>query len=336
MTRKIIRGLEVSIIVLIVLLVSFSINNSINAFDKEQKSNYKYHFQAILDKDMDENNRGKLVEGLYNAAEEMNVFIELVEAIDNKNKEELIDKAIYSRVDGIAYSVTSKKVADSFGKKADAVDIPIVNYGLTGETYTNVSSIQDSPSNIASAVANNVNTLIKGKKLIKKGEILIFLKECDSKDAHINDKFVEGFLNKISSKQKQCVKVVRVDAKGYDVNSKLKSQIKKNKQAKVVVCFDKEYTNVASSIYNSTTKDKKPILVGYEDTTNNIKALKEKSASLLVNVKKSSIGYNAIGALCSLQKEKKIDKSKFIPIFQIIKLDKDNKVKYQDFVCANK
>ena len=336
MTKKIIRGLEVCVLIMVTLLITLSINASINAYDKEHNTNYRYHFQVILDKDMDIANRGKLVEGIYKAAQEERVFIELVEAIDSSNKEELLDKAIYSRVEGIAYSATSKKVANTLGNKADAVDIPMVNYGLTADSFDNVFSIHDSPNNIASSMANNVNRLIKGKKFNKKGQILVFLKECDSRDVHNNDKFVDGFSKEIDAKYKQFVKFIRVDAKGYDVNSKLKSQIKNNKQAKVIVCFDKEYTNVASSLYNGGSNKRRPVIVGYEDTINNIKALQDKNIDLLVNVKKSSIGYNLVKALCSLQKESKINKSKYVPVFQVIQLDSSNKVKYQDFVVSNK
>lgn len=330
MTKKIIKGLSIIAFIMASLIAMTSMNSSIEALDKEQEKNYAYHFQVIIDKELDAHARNQLVEGFYSASKEKNVYIELIESIDNEHKKEIIDKAIYSKVDGIAYSVEVKADADSLGKKAAAVDIPMVNYSLTGQDYEHIENIQDTPYNIAKLMGVHVKDIVKKNKIAKDKKILLFLKECNTKDEVTNDKIIKGFYKGISSKYKDNIKVVRVDAEKYDVNSKLKSQINKNKKAKYVVCFDEEYTEVASSIYADKNYKSKVKVIGYGATKNNTEAIKEKKLTLLYCVKEKSIGYNAINVLVAKKKNVQIDKEKYLPLVQLIKLDKNNNLEYID------
>ena len=131
MSKRILRGLLVTMTIITVILVYLSVNTSIKAFDEKEAKNYKYHFQVIVDKDMDKNSRQELIQGCLKSSINNDVYIEVIEALDNDNKEELIDKAIYAKVDGIAYNVEKQSVARKLSQKAKAVDIPVVNYGMS-------------------------------------------------------------------------------------------------------------------------------------------------------------------------------------------------------------
>lgn len=335
MSKRILKGLMVFIVVLSIMLVYMSMNASIKAFDKEEAKNYNYHFQVVVDKDMNKKNREELIDGCLDASTEHNAYIEIIEATDNSNKAEIVDKAIYAKVDGIAYNAEVQSVASELAKKARDVDIPVVNYGMSAYNDENIYNIHTTPYDVAKIVALDAKKLADKKKIIKHNSILVFLKECDEKDKKINNRLVKGFLKGISSEYKKNVKFVRVDAEGYDVNSKLKSHINNNKNAKIVVCFDEEYTNAASSIYSNKYKNKlkdKITLIGYGITASNEEDVKLGIIKYLFSVNKHSLGYNAVNGLVAAKKNNDIDLDEVSPIFRKVKLSSKGKIEFNDII----
>ena len=140
-----------------------------------------------------------------------------------------------------------------------------------------------------------------------------------------------------SSKYKNNVKYIRVDAEGYDVSSKLKSQINKYKKARIVVCFDDEYTNVASVLYSNKYREKiskKLTIIGYGTTNNNQDSIKEGKVKILYNVKQQSLGYNSVEALVDMKKKSDLDIKKYMPLFQKIQLNEENEMEVNDLLVV--
>ena len=327
----------ISIIVMSAIMVGMSINTSIEAFDKKEEVNYNYHFQVIVDKSIEKDNRDELIKGCRDASEDSSVYIEVIEAIDDEHKAEIIDKAIYSKVDGLAFDVSNQSIASRLAKKAKAVDMPIVNYGISAYNDENIVNIHITPYTIASIMVKSVMKEAKSIKLSKDDLVLVFLKECDAKDKKINNRLIKGFSKGISSKYKNNVKYIRVDAEGYDVSSKLKSQINKYKKARMVVCFDDEYTNVASVLYSNKYREKlrkKLTIIGYGANNNNQDNVKEEKVKLLYNVKQESLGYNSVKALVDMKKKSDVDIKKYMPLFQKIELNDEKNMEIKDILVA--
>ena len=337
MSKRVMRGLMVAIIVMLAIMVGMSINTSIEAFDKKEEVNYNYHFQVIVDKSMEKANRDDLIQGCKDSSEDNGVYIEVIEAIDDEHKAEIIDKAIYSKVDGLAFNVSNQSMASKLAKKAKAMDVPIVNYGISAYNDENIVNIHMTPYNIASIMVKSVISEAKNVKLSKDDLILVLLKECDTKDKKINNRLIKGFSKGISSKYKNNVKYIRVDAEGYDVSSKLKSQINKYKKARIVVCFDDEYTNVASVLYSNKYREKiskKLTIIGYGTTNNNQDSIKEGKVKILYNVKQQSLGYNSVEALVDMKKKSDVDIKKYMPLFQKIQLNEENEMEVNDLLVV--
>ena len=90
MSKRVMRGLMVAIIIMSAMMVGMSINTSIGAFDREEEVNYNYHFQVIVDKAMEKDSRDELIKGCKDASAEKGVYIEVIEAIDDAHKAEII------------------------------------------------------------------------------------------------------------------------------------------------------------------------------------------------------------------------------------------------------
>ena len=136
MSRNIIKALAISCVVVLILVLDITVIKPIKANNKQQDE-YLYHFQVIVDSEMDGIIREDFVNELAKKGKEEKAYIEVVEN-DKKSedKKELIEKGIYAKVDGIACTMDSKKMGNSMYAKASGKKISLVDYGINNYIYT--------------------------------------------------------------------------------------------------------------------------------------------------------------------------------------------------------
>lgn len=285
MSRNIIRTLAISCVVVLVFVLDITVIKPIKANNKQQDE-YLYHFQVIIDSEMDGIIREDFINELDDKGKEEKAYVEVIEN-DSKNedKEELIKKGIYAKVDGIACTMDSKKMGNSMYAKASGKKIPLVDYDINNYSYDKLISIGPEEYDIGVLAAEQIC-----KYTTKKDKILVIRNASTSKNISISKHMEKGFKEGIKNKkrEKSKIKYVNVKEDMFSTEKNIISILKENKNYNGIVVLDNNYSSLIGSMVEnkkySFLEDKKIVAYGVNDE--NIGYLKK-------NIFKSIISYDA-------------------------------------------
>lgn len=285
MSRNIIKALAISCVVVLILVLDITVIKPIKANNKQQDE-YLYHFQVIVDSEMDGIIREDFVNELAKKGKEEKAYIEVVEN-DKKSedKKELIEKGIYAKVDGIACTMDSKKMGNAMYAKASGKKIPLVDYGINNYNYDKLISIGPEEYDIGVLAAEQIC-----KYTTKKDKILVIRNASTDKNISINKHMEKGFKKGIKNnkREKSKVKYVNVKEDMFSTEKNIVSILKENKTYTGIVVLDSDYSSLLGSMVEnkkySFLEDKKIVAYGVNDE--NVEYLKE-------NIFKSIISYDA-------------------------------------------
>ena len=285
MSRNIIKALAISCIVVLILVLDITVIKPIEATNK-QKDEYLYHFQVIIDSEMNGKIREDFINELEEKGKENKAYIEVIEnESKNGDKKELIEKGMYSKVAGIACIMDSKKMGNSMYKKTSEKKIPLVDYGMSNFNYDKLITIGPEEYDIGVLVANQIS-----KYTEKKDKILVIENGSTDKKILLNKNIEKGFKKGIkeSKRDNGNIKYIKVKEDMFGTKKDIVSILKENKKYKGLVILDKGFaTLIGNMIENkeySFLKDKE--IVAYGESTENIQYLKN-------GVFKSVISYDA-------------------------------------------
>lgn len=283
MSRNIIKALAISCVVVLILVLDITVIKPIKATNKQQDE-YLYHFQVIIDSEMNGKIREDFINELVDKGKEKKAYIELVEN-ESKNKKELIDKGIYAKVDGIACTMDSKKMGNSMYKKANGKKIPLVDYGMSNYNYDKLISIGPEEYDMGVLAANQIC-----KYTEKKDRILVIENGSIDKNISINKHFEKGFKKGITKNKRKNSKIKYVSVKEdmFSTKKNVVKILKKNKKYNGIVILDKNFSSLIGSMIEnkeySFLINKKIVAYGVDDE--NIEYLKN-------GIFKSIISYDA-------------------------------------------
>lgn len=274
MTRNILKTLILVCIVAIFLVLNIFIIQPIFAKSNNDKADYKYHFQVLIEDDWNDKSSEDFRKNLIKKGNENNVFVEIIDVKEGQSTTELVEQGIYSKVDGIAFSANSKKQGDTLKQKAKNNKIEIVDFGMNSFKYKDMLSVGMDEAQLASTAVEEVCKLTN-----KSDEILVFLNNESKKSTMSNAEIINAFKKsyKKNGRKINNIRFVKVNKDKYEINSYIRKNIEKYRDCKAIVSLDANYSSIVGSIIANKDINRlsDKALVVYGDTSDNIYYMKK-------------------------------------------------------------
>lgn len=325
MTRNIIKILVVLCIVAIFMVLNVLVIQPIKAKNDINEEDYKYHFQVLLEKNERDKSNEDFRKNLIAKGKENNIFVEIIEIENKDSKKALVEQGIYSKVDGIACSIESKKIGDLLYKKAKNNKIALINYGMNPYEYEEMLSIGIDECQLANRTVNEICDLTD-----KEDKILVFLNHETSKNRASNKQIIKEFKKEIKNNKRNIenIKFVKINKDKFQVSSYIKETLEDYKDYDGIVSLDSKYSSIIGNIISNKeiSKLSDKVVVAYGENKDNKSYLKKGIVDTIITSDGADMADKLIATMIDIKAGAKL--RNYITNITVIKRI-DGKIKYE-------
>lgn len=290
---------------------------TINQTDVEQiQSNPpEYHIQ-IITQNTDEHFWTLFQEGALKASKDLNIYVEFV-PIAPRNVDTLVEtaqKAIYSKVDGIALQPADYKDTQEVTKKALDAGIPVINYENDKYLIPELAVVGSNSYDIGYTAGSMVSPSTNGE-----ANIAVILDEGSKQgDSEYKNMKVQGILDAISAYgMVNIAEVYTLDAGMFEAERLTNTILTEMKEINVIICTDEKSTPAVAQVLVDSNKVGDVKVIGYGTMSQTLNYIRKGVISGTVSPDAYEIGYQTVEQLYESIKGEAVSDSIYTELFTI-------------------
>lgn len=276
----------------------------------------KYHLQVVIP-NTDEHFWTLFQEGAKDASLSLNVFVEFVSIIprDVDALVSVIEKSIFSKVDGITFQPADNEKTMEAIMGAMEAGVVVVNYENDKFLLPEVATVGSNSYDIGYTAGVMVRPALGDGK----ANVAIILDESDNqRESQFKNMKVQGVLDAISSDNEIALSgVYTLDVGMFEAERLTNAIIADKNQINVIICTDEKSTPAVAQVLVDNNMVGNIRVIGYGTMPQTLDYIKRGVIYGAVSPDAYKIGYQTIEQLYTKIKGNSISDSKYIELFTI-------------------
>lgn len=274
-----------------------------------------YHIQ-IITQSTDEHFWTLFQEGALKASKDLNLYVEFV-PIPPRNVDALVEtvqKAIYSKVDGIALQPVDYDETREVTNSALAAGIPVINYENDKYLIPEVSVVGSNSYDIGYTAGSMINPATKGQ-----ANIAVILDEGSNQgDSEYKNMKIQGILDAISSYGRMNLsEIYTLDSGMFEAERLTNTILTEKKEINVIMCTDEKSTPAVAQVLVDSNKVGDVKVIGYGTMSQTLNYIRKGVIYGTVSPDAYEIGYQTVEQLYESIKGEALSDSIYTELFTI-------------------
>lgn len=333
--RGIFSVLVAVLLALLIMIVGlFTTIEQPNSQEENAKPS-EHHIQVVIP-NTDEHFWTLFQEGANDASLALNVFVEFVSIVprDIDDLVSVVDKSLFSKVDGIAFQPADNERTMEATEKAIEQGIVVVNYENDKFLLPEVATVGSNSYDIGYTAGVMVRPAIgKGK-----ANVVIILDESNSQgESQYKNMKVQGVIDAISKDDEiQLSEVYTLDSGMFEAERLTSSIISNENDINVIICTDEKNTPAVAQVLVDNNVVGNIKIIGYGTMSQTLDYIKRGVIYGTVSPDAYTIGYQTVEQLYTRIKGNSVSDSKYIELFTIDSSNVDDFVnEHQEYANEN-
>ena len=313
--RGIFGILSAMLITILVMLSNLFITMNQSDPEQEPDNPQSYHIQ-IITQNTDEHFWTLFQEGARKASKDFNLYAEFVPITPGNPTvlAETIEKAVYSKVDGIALQPADYEKTKAVINMALDSGIPVVNYENDKYLIKEIAAIGSNSYDIGYTAGSMVRPAVKGEANIA----VILAAGSNQGDSQYKNMKVQGILDAISSYGKVNISEIYTLDPGMFEGERLANTIlTEHKDINVILCTDEKSTPAVAQVLVDSNKVGDVKVIGYGTMPQTLNYIRKGVIYGTVCPDAYKIGYQTVEQLYNSIKKEAVSDSIYTETFTI-------------------
>ncbi|ROR31897.1 monosaccharide ABC transporter substrate-binding protein (CUT2 family) [Mobilisporobacter senegalensis] len=306
-----------SAMLLTLLLMLGNLFITINQTNVEQLpgNSPEYHIQ-IITQNTDEHFWTLFQEGALNASKDLNLYVEFV-PIAPRNVDVLVEtvqKAIYSKIDGIALQPADYIGTQEVTKKALDAGIPVINYENDKYLIPELAVVGSNSYDIGYTAGKMVSPATNGD-----ANIAVILDEGSKQgDSEYKNMKVQGIIDAIAAYGRVNIsEIYTLDAGMFEAERLTNTILTEKKDINVIICTDEKSTPAVAQVLVDSNKVGDVKVIGYGTMSQTLNYIRKGVIYGTVSPNAYEIGYQTVEQLYESIKGEAVSDSIYTELFTI-------------------
>lgn len=275
----------------------------------------EYHIQ-IITQNTDEHFWTLFQEGALNASKDLNLYVEFV-PIAPRNVDVLVEtvqKAIYSKIDGIALQPADYIGTQEVTKKALDAGIPVINYENDKYLIPELAVVGSNSYDIGYTAGKMVSPATNGD-----ANIAVILDEGSKQgDSEYKNMKVQGIIDAIAAYGRVNIsEIYTLDAGMFEAERLTNTILTEKKDINVIICTDEKSTPAVAQVLVDSNKVGDVKVIGYGTMSQTLNYIRKGVIYGTVSPNAYEIGYQTVEQLYESIKGEAVSDSIYTELFTI-------------------